>query len=183
MEQVLINDGLDFEEVYEHFAGKIRRWAYQYVPGYTYEEVVAEMEQVLWKAWRTWDTDKAGPMRMEARNGGGIGGYFHLLWTHRKADIIEESFRRRRLDVNAIGGGEELSALADSYGLTIDVDGIPLCPLEDVTACKVWKKLAQGYTGVEIRESLRLSKKMWTEIMQVFRADPAVRAALVTVSG
>lgn len=168
MEQVLICNDETFEECFERYAMKMRRWAVQYVPGLTQDEVLIEIQHTLWKAWSTFDEWEG------ATRGGHFGGYFHMMWTHHKGHLIQAFFAKKR-QMSVAVTDEELTLIAASYQL----HELPECPIEDRLVRRVWSLIARGYIPADVRDMLHITKRQMSDVMGLLRTDERVLAALV----
>lgn len=156
-------DGSDFAITFAERKQEIERLAYgQTIPGMTREEVQAELHEVLWKAWSTYDP----------RRGTTLGQWWWALWIRRKGDLIAAFFAQRnpaphmadREDLTAILG--EVAAAMDPF-LTLD----DLCPSQVPIERAVWTLLINGFTGVEVRKMLHLSWRKFYRIIDSWRVE------------
>lgn len=150
--------------------------ARQYIPGYTPEEIKAEMVECLWKAYTTYDRSKN--IKLEQ--------YWWAIWMNRKSNILKASYAAMRdvrltlhVDPRAFsqdfpGEGDEGWWMRLSQELERNLPDesmfiIPECPSDEVLHKQVWVLLATGYTPSDVMRYTAISKKQYYEVTRDLR--------------
>lgn len=151
----------DFAITLESKQREINRLAnVQKIPGMTYDDVRAELQEVLWKAWSTYDP-KVGTT---------LGQYWWQLWIRRKGDLIAAFFAQHRPErVTDAVDVAVLAEVADAMSPFLSLSD--LCPSKEPIDRAVWVLLCHGFRGTEIRKMLHLSWRKFYKIIESWKTD------------
>ncbi len=142
---------------------KITRLAGQRLPGLSKEEVQAEIELALYRAWRTYKED----------GGATFDGWFYRTWVTHRINLLERYYaKKNQLVATAADLDDMIEEVGASFGIVI-----PACPLEG-RAKQVWTMLADGYLFNEIQAALGIGRKTFEATMRTLRASAEVASLL-----
>jgi hypothetical protein len=154
-----------FEEVYTDFEDTIHANAWNArVPGWNFEDVVAEMGFCLWQAYKRHDPGK----------GADLGQFFWHIWRdHRNMQIRAFNAQKR--------AAEELPFTLDELAHLCPVVypaqlmPPPHIPIDDDVAHAVWSMIGEGYPAVEIQSALHLPRRKYDSLVRSWRTDTVER--------
>lgn len=155
-----------FEELATAKAARIHKLSYQRVPGLTYEEVRTEITFALWRAWSTWDED----------GGSSFDTWWFKCWASRKAHIVEEFFRKKRVLLREATSDtmyqEAMDTITSDVRTAYGFEVIPPCPLQEHDAVQVWHLLARGFKFKEVQAALGMGRAKFDRIIAQLRDHP-----------
>ena len=151
---------LDFETAHAMYANEIRMLARrQHVPGLDEDDVANEMLIVLWRACDTYQPASATS----------FGAYWWSMWLNRRSDISGAHYARKRIRAIPVSTMPERAYM----------DPMPLDPpTSDPVEALVWRLLAAGESGAEVRMLTELSKRGYYSLIEGWRNED-VRERLI----
>jgi len=144
---------IDFDVVYDRHRGEIDLLSHtQRVPGLDPDDVASEMLVVLWKASQTYRPGATS-----------FGTYWWSLWLNRRSDLAGSYYARKR--VHAISTDQ----VPDSaYYDRVE----PEAPVPTTAVGRlIWKLLAAGEPGTEIRSLTDTSRRRYYDTIQEWRTE------------
>lgn len=142
----------DFEDCYRDFGPQIQRLAYrQHVPGMEPEDVSSEMTIVLWKAFVTYQDGATT-----------FGSYWWSMWLNRRSDLAGTYYARKR--VHPIPVSQVPERVYEAPGALLPPPTTPMGRL-------VWRMLADGERGGDVRDMTHLSRRGYYDLIRSWRSD------------
>lgn len=142
---------IDFEARYKERYQEIRKLSYtQYVPGMDPDDVASELTIALWKAHLTYN----------ATSGCTFGQWWWAVWKNRKRDLFDAY--HARVEQVPMARGTVIQMIDANPTQSVEA---PDCPLEAPLVVRIWELLADGYTGVEIREMINVSIRQFYNVI------------------
>ena len=151
-----------FATVYHEYAQTIGKNAWNArVPGWEMEDVRAEMQFCLWRAFKTFDST----------HGTDFGVYFWTIWKTQRAFQIRKYNALKRAAAELPFTLEELAQIGPVMYLgpiNADTDIFHDDELDDLSLA-VWSLIGMGYQQVEIKEGLQISNRRYYSIVESWR--------------
>jgi DNA-directed RNA polymerase specialized sigma24 family protein len=151
---------MDFDAALRQYGGEIRRIAHrQVLPGMDADDIASEMTIVLWKACSTYDKSTSTP----------FGTYWWSMWKNRRSDLNESYYAKKRARTVPVERVPE-TTYSDSFPL--------LPPTRDPVEAMVWRLLAEGESGKDVRMLTEMSRRRYYDLIASWRTDD-IRDALL----
>lgn len=145
-----------FIEVYYRHLEEVRKNSYhQRVPGWTREDVEAEMCFCIWLAFKQYSTS-------ETRD---FGVFWWTIWQRHRVDQIRRFNAEKRAAAELPFDHDMLMALNPVAFPSMQHVDLPDC-IEEGEAQDVWCLLAMGYRPTEVKDHLHMSNRRYYALIE-----------------